>query len=50
MKETEEKVLTAREVAERLGVSEFMILLHVTTGALPCVGSLAADCGSPSRT
>ena len=36
MKETEEKVLTAREVAERLGISEFMVLLHVTTGVLPC--------------
>jgi len=30
------KVLTAKGAAERLGVSEFMILLHVTTGALPC--------------
>jgi len=34
--EIRDKVLTAKEAAERLGVSEFMVLLHVTTGVLPC--------------
>jgi len=29
------KVLTAKGAAERLGISEFMVLLHVTKGDLP---------------
>ena len=30
------KVLTAKGAAEQLGISEFMVLLYVSKGDLPC--------------